>query len=144
MFQSTRILAAVVAASFVSIGPAQAAGDAPAERQAVMKQNGAAVRALAQMVKGQTPFDAAAAQLGFRTMNTAALGFGYMFPQGSETGSKTRAAPSIWSDRAGFDAAVAKYIADTSATISDLDSLKSAFGAAASNCGSCHKAYRTK
>ncbi|NKB53385.1 MAG: cytochrome C556 [Rhizobiaceae bacterium] len=136
--------AMMIAASLVFIGSAQAAGDAAKERQAVMKQNGAAIRALAQMAKGQTPFDAAAAQLAMRTMNTAALGFGYMFPEGSETGSKTRAAPAIWSDRAGFDAAVAKYIAATSVTISDLGGLKAAMGAVGPNCGSCHKAYRTE
>ena len=46
--------------------------------------------------------------------------------------------------QAEFDAAVAKYIKDTTATITDMDSLKAAFGAAAANCGSCHKAYRVK
>ena len=77
-------------------------------------------------------------------MNNAALGFGHMFPDGSQTGAETEAAPAIWSDRAGFDAAVAKFAADTSVTITDLGSLKQAFGAVAANCGSCHKAYRTK
>jgi cytochrome c556 len=96
------------------------------------------------MVKGQSEFDAVQAQQAMNVLNAAALGFGYMFPEGSESGAKTEAAATIWSDRAGFDAAVAKYIADTTATITDLDSLKAAFGAAASNCGSCHKAYRTK
>ena len=134
----------LVVSSFMLSAAAQAAGDAAAERQALMKQNGAATRVLAGMVKGQTPFDANAAQVAFRVLNAAALGFGYMFPDGSQTGAETEAAPTIWSDRAGFDAAVAKYVADTSVTITDLDSLKAAFGKAASNCGSCHQAYRTK
>jgi len=144
MSKFTHLLPALIAASFVFGASAQAAGDAAADRQALMKQNGAATRVLAGMVKGQDPFDAVAAQLAFRTLNSAALGFGYMFPEGSQTGAETEAAATIWSDRAGFDAAIAKYVADTSATITDLDSLKAAFGAAASNCGSCHKAYRTK
>ncbi|MEP1205822.1 MAG: cytochrome c [Rhizobiaceae bacterium] len=144
MSKSTSVLSAMVAASFVLAASAEAAGDVAADRQALMKQNGAATRVLAGMVKGQTPFDAVAAQLAFRTLNTAALGFGHMFPEGSQTGANTEAAATIWSDRAGFDAAIAKYVADTSAAITDLDSLKTAFGAAASNCGSCHKSYRTK
>ena len=50
--------------------------------------------------------------------------------------------------RAGFDAAVAKFQADTASGIAakpaSLDDFKAAFGAAAANCGSCHKAYRVK
>ena len=123
---------------------ASAAGDAAVERQALMSHVGAATGAAAKMVKGEIPFDLVAAQLAMRTLNSAALGFGYMFPEGSETGAKTEAAPAIWSDRAGFDAAVQKFVKDTSAPVTDLDSLKSAFGAAAANCGACHRAYRTK
>lgn len=134
----------LVAVGFLASPGAQAAGDAAVDRQALMKNVGAATKVAAGMAKGQVPFDAVAAQLAMRTMNNAALGFGYMFPDGSQSGAETEAAPAIWSDRAGFDAAVAKFAADTSATITDLGSLKQAFGAAAANCGSCHKAYRVK
>ena len=134
----------IVVAGVVASLAAHAAPNASVDRQALMKNVGAATKVAAGMVKGQVPFDAVAAQLAMRTMNNAALGFGHMFPDGSQTGAETEAAPAIWSDRAGFDAAVAKFAADTSATITDLGSLKQAFGAAAANCGSCHKAYRTK
>ena len=121
-----------------------ASGDAAVERQALMKNVGAATGAASKMAKGEIEFNAVAAQLALRTMNAAGLGFGYMFPEGSETGAETEAAPAIWSDRAGFDAAIAKFVKDTSGTVTDLESFKTAFGAAASNCGSCHKAYRIK
>lgn len=121
-----------------------AAGDAAAERQALMKNVGAATKVVAGMVKGQAPFDAVAAQLALRTLNNAAFGIGYMFPEGSQTGSETEAAPAIWSDRDGFNKAVNKFAADTSAEVKDLDSLKAVFEAATSNCGACHKAYRIK
>ena len=54
--------------------------------------------------------------------------------------------PKIWSDRAGFDKAIAEFAADTAGAekIMDLDGLKAAFGTATENCGSCHKAYRIK
>ena len=139
MPRSVLSLPTLVAASLVCGVSAQAAGDAAVDRQAIMKQNGAATRILAGMVKGETEFDAVAAQLAMGTLHSAALGFGYMFPDGSQTGANTEAAATIWSDRAGFDAAVAKYIKDTSGMITDMDSLKSAFGAAASNCGSATK-----
>ena len=123
---------------------ALAAGDPAKDRQAMMKNVGAATKVAAGMAKGEAPFDAVAAQLALRTMNNAALGVGYLFPEGSETGAETEASPKIWSDRAGFDAALAKFATDTSATVTDLGSFKAAFGAATSNCGSCHKAYRVK
>ena len=139
------IFSSVLLAASLLVGPTvSAAGDAAVERQLLMKHNGKATGTLARMVKGQAEFDAAAAQAAMDILNTAALGFGYMFPEGSESGAETEASPAIWSDRAGFDAAVAKYIKDTTATITDMDSLKAAFGAAAANCGSCHKAYRVK
>ena len=144
MTKSLFSLSTLVTATLLCGVSAQAAGDAAVERQALMKLNGGATGVLARMVKGQMEFDAVQAQQAMNVLNSAALGFGYMFPKGSETGANTEAAAAIWSDRAGFDAAVAKYVADTSATITDMNSLKATFGAAASNCGSCHKVYRTK
>ncbi len=123
------------------------AGSNPAvERQAMMKNVGAATGAAAAMIKGQVPFNAVAAQLALRTMNTAALGFGELFPEGSQTGAETEASPKIWSDRAGFDMAVGKFAADTTGAenIKDMDGFKAAFGKATENCGAWHKAYRVK
>lgn len=132
--------AGLVATSSFALG----AGDAAKERQSIMSNVGGATKVLAGMAKGQVPFDAVAAQMAVKTMNSAALGFGYMFPEGSETGSKTEASSKIWSDRAGFDKMVAKFVSDTSATVTDMDTLKQAFGGIAANCGACHKAYREK
>ncbi|MEM8750175.1 MAG: cytochrome c [Pseudomonadota bacterium] len=141
-----RLTGLAVLASGSLLASAFAAGDAPTERQTLMGNVGAATGAGAKMVKGEVEFDLVAAQLALRTMNTAGLAFGYMFPDGSQTGAKTEASPKIWEDRAGFDAAVNKFIADTSGAekVTDLESFKAAFGAATANCGSCHKAYRVK
>ena len=127
------------------MGVAASASDNPtAERQTLMKNVGAAIGMGGKMAKGEIPFDMVAAQLVFKTFNSASLGFGYMFPEGSETGNDTEASPAIWSDRAGFNAAVDKFTADTNAEFTDLASFQAAFGKAASNCGSCHKAFRVK
>ncbi|MEL6751295.1 MAG: cytochrome c [Pseudomonadota bacterium] len=115
-----------------------------AERQTLMSHVGATTKIGAGIAKGQIPFDATMAEAVFRSLNSAALGFGYMFPEGSETGAKTEASPKIWSDRAGFDAQTAKFVADTSALPKTLDEFKTAFGAATANCGTCHRAYRVK
>ncbi len=139
---------ALVLSIFIA-GPAFAdahGGTGPAaERQLVMSNVGAATGLGAKMVKGEVPFDAATAELVFRVLNSSAHGFGYMFPEGSETGAKTEASPKIWEDRAGFDAQIAKFVSDTADVKPvDLDSFKTAFGTATENCGACHKAYRVK
>ena len=137
--------AALVAAT---TGTAISADDPIAVRKAMMKNVGAATGAGDAMMKGEVEFNAVAAELVLRTMNTAALGFGELFPAGSESGGESTASPKIWEDRAGFDAAVAKFQADTAAGIAakpaSLDQFKAAFGAAAANCGACHKAFRIK
>ena len=121
------------------------AADPSADRQNIMKNVGAATGVGGKMMKGEMDFDPVTAQLIFNTMNAAANGYGYLFPEGSETGNETEASPKIWEDRAGFDAAVAKFAADTSGIqITDMDSFKAAFGAATKNCGSCHEAFRVK
>lgn len=139
-----KTLSLLTASALAAMVTMASAGTVQEDRQAVMKNVGAATGAGAKMAKGEVEFNAVAAQLVLKTMNSAALGFGLMFPEGSETGADTEASPAIWSDRAGFDAAAAKFVADTAANPTDLDSFRAAFGAATSNCGACHKAYRVK
>lgn len=139
---------AVVAGLASASTMAFAAGDPIAERKAMMKSVGAATGASAAMVKGQAEFDPRVAMLALRTMNAVALGYGDKFPEGSESGGKTTAAPKIWEDSAGFAAAIAKFEADTAAALAapagDLDSFKAQFGAIAANCSACHQDYRVK
>ncbi|MEP1209295.1 MAG: cytochrome c [Rhizobiaceae bacterium] len=140
------LLAAAVVMGSTSAGIT--ADDPIAARKAIMKNVGAATGAGGAMAKGEAEFNAVTAQLVLRTMNTAALGIGELFPDGSDSGGDTTASPKIWEDRAGFNAAMAKFASDTAAGIAakpgDLDAFRAAFGAAASNCGACHKAYRVK
>ncbi len=138
----TPTLALLLSAGLVC---AAQAADPSADRQAMMKNVGAATGVGGKMMKGEMDFDPVAAQLIFATMNATANGFAYLFPEGSETGNETEASPKIWEDRAGFEAAVTKFAADTSGIqITDMDSFKAAFVAATKNCGSCHEGYRVK
>ncbi len=131
-----------------STGIAFSADDPIATRKAMMQNVGAAAKAGGQMLKGEIEFNAVTAELLLRTMNTASLGFGELFPEGTEEGGKTTASDKIWEDRAGFDAAIAKFQTDTAAAIAskpaDGDAFKAAFGSATSNCGTCHKAFRVE
>ena len=137
-------MAAIAALSAVSVSAES--HDPVAGRIAMMKANGAAAGAIGKMVQGETPFDAAVALQSITAMRDIAAGFGDMFPEGSETGPGSSANTTIWSDRAGFDAALAKYLTDTQAGVDaapqSVEELGTAFGAIASNCRACHQTYR--
>jgi cytochrome c556 len=64
-------------------------------------------------------------------------------------GAKTRALPTIWSDRAGFDKAAADYAAATSklldlAKAGDTPGFKDQLKVVDGTCDACHAAYREK
>ncbi|KGF70789.1 cytochrome C556 [Hoeflea sp. BAL378] len=142
----TLFAAALIGAA--GFAPAIAADEPQVVRQEMMKKNGADVGTLAKMVKGESPFDAAAALAALTEISEVAATFGEHFPEGSETGFETEAAPAIWTDRAGFDAKVAEFKEDADAAVAaapaDLDGLKAVFGPLTQNCGSCHETYRLK
>ena len=127
---------------------ANADGHVIAARKAMMKNVGASMRVAGTMMKGAMEFDAVAAELAMRTMNSSALGFALAFPEGTESGGDTEAAPAIWSDSDGFQAAAKKFADDTMAAVEAAkqgeDAFKAAFGAVASNCKGCHEKFRVK
>ncbi|TCT04128.1 cytochrome c556 [Tepidamorphus gemmatus] len=125
-----------------------AAMDPIATRKAVMKNNGAAMGALAAMAKGEAEFDARVANLAVRTLYNGSADIPGLFPPGTETGGDTEALPAIWSDAAGFaakaeamNAAAAKLIANP---IEDLAGVQAALGALGQTCQGCHETYRMK
>jgi cytochrome c556 len=143
-----RILFAAAMIGAAGIAPVTAADEPQVVRQEMMKKVGGATGAMAKMVKGETDFDADAVMAALTTMSEAAGGFGDLFPEGSETGFETEAAPAIWSDRAGFEAAIMQFKTDVDAGVAaapaDLDGLKAVFGPITKNCGACHEDYRQK
>ena len=76
-----------------------------------------------------------------------------MFPAGTGAdnadGAKTRALPTIWSDRAGFDKAAGDY-ADATAKLLDLvkagdtPGFKAQLDVVDKTCDACHDSYRAK
>ena len=118
------------------------------DRQTMMKQVGGAVRILSGMARGEAEYDPEAAVLGFRTIQAVAAGLPYLFPEGSETGDETEAAPAIWSDWDGFVAAANELETDAAAAVETggggLEAFQAAFMEVAGNCRTCHEAYRIK
>ncbi|WP_417684745.1 c-type cytochrome [Roseibium sp.] len=128
-----------------------AAGGPIEHRKAIMQSVGASAGLAGGMMKGEIAYSPAAGKAVIASMNAAAHSFGAFFPEGSDAGDTT-AAPAIWSDAAGFEAALAKFAEATGAAMAasgkdgpaDLDAFKAVAGPIMGNCKSCHEAFRVK
>jgi cytochrome c556 len=137
-----------VAAIVLAAGIAVADQDPIAARKALMKANGDQAKIGAAMVKGEAPFDLDKVHKMLATFEDAAAKMPSLFPDNSKTGGETAADPKIWENIDDFKARFAKLgtdAKDAAAKITDLDSLKAAFGNIGKNdCGGCHEKYRIK
>tara|TARA_R100001129_G_scaffold138498_4_gene99691 strand:+ start:7633 stop:8118 length:486 start_codon:yes stop_codon:yes gene_type:complete len=146
-FMSIRTVFTTAAFGLAAVAAAYAAE--PQEmRQEMMKHVGGATGAMAKMVKGEDDFDQAKVIEALTTISNTMAEFPDQFPEGSETGMDTEAAPAIWENKDDFDAKAMALKEDADAGIAnppaDLDGLKAMFGPLTKNCGSCHETYRLK
>jgi cytochrome c556 len=139
--------AAVIFAAAAAYGADDAAptrDQVIAARQAAFDMSGASVggikAALAQGADVKT--------LGFAAGGVAkwARALPGLFPAGSG-GAPSRALPTVWSDRAGFEKAAADYASAAGAMAAaakagDKDAFAAAFAQTGQSCDACHKAYR--
>ena len=105
-------------------------------------------RPMAQMVKGERPYEAAAF-----ARNAEIVAYMSKLPlegfvAGSETGD-TKAKPEIWLDMDDFKAKMEKMQAEAAklaelAKGSDFDAIKAQFGETGKACKACHDKYRNK
>jgi len=137
-----------VAAVALGVTVAVAEQDPIAARKALMKANGDEAKIGAAMMKGEAPFDLAAAKKIFAAWEDAAVKMPELFPDNSKTGGDTAARAEIWENIADVKARFAKLGADAkdaAAKVTDLESFKAAFGSIGKNdCGGCHEKYRVK
>ena len=136
----------IVAVALLALGTSGAFADAIKERQDLMKATGAATKALVPFAKGEAAFDAAAVKTQLGHNVEAATKYPSLFPDDSKSGGDTTAAPKIWEDKAGFQAAIDKFLADTNEAMkaTDTASFGAAFGKVTANCKSCHETFRVK
>ena len=131
---------------------ASAADDPIAARQAIMDANGAAAASGAAMLKQEIPYSPVVAKTVIAAFNATAHTFGDYFPEGSADAAKSAAAPKIWEDPAGFEAAIAKFSTDVSAATqasgkdgpADLAAFQAALQPVLGNCKTCHESFRLK
>jgi len=143
--------AAAGVAVLLGVAVVAEAQNAPAQitqRQEAMKGQGAAVRTLTQMVRGEQPWNQQAARQAATTINNTAKMIPSLFPQGTgaEAGVKTAALPAIWQNKADFDAK-AKTLEEESAKLmaaNDEAAVKAQFPNVGKACGGCHENYRAK
>jgi cytochrome c556 len=140
----------VLAAAAIALGTfavtAQGA-DPIAARKDAMKTVGQQTGAGARMARGQAEFNLTQARAIFASYEQVAATYANLFPDNSQTGGDTAALPAVWSNRADFNARVAKWAADArteGAKVTDLASFQAAFGEVTKNCGSCHEVYRAR
>lgn len=138
---------AVLALGAVALATGVAAqGNVLQQRQALMKEMGDQVKAGSAVLKGQAKYDAEKAAAIFKSLGASMQDFGKLFPPGSNTGD-TKAAPAVWSDRAGFDAAIAsfnKVVAANAGAAGTEAGFKTAFTAVANECRTCHETYKLR
>lgn len=139
----------VIAISMLAFAGSVAYADPIKDRQALMKERGKLAGQISKVVKGETPFDAAAVLDALKALEANAEKFDAdkLFPAGSDKGDTT-AAPKIWEDMAGFKAAEDKFLADAKAAVAsppaDVDALKAQLNTLGGDCGTCHQTYRIK
>ena len=119
-----------------------------------MKANGAEAKIGADMIKGDKPFDMAAAHKMFATFEDAAQKMPGLFPADSQSEAGSPSADDfsptakVWENMADLRARFAKLGADAKAadaSVKDVETLKAAMGNLGKNdCGACHQIYRVQ
>jgi len=135
------------AAFALAITAVAAQSDPIAARKAMMKTNGDQAKIGSAMAKGDAPFDLAKAKAAFAAFEECGEKGPSLFPDDSKAGGETAALPQVWEDKADFNAKFAKFAADAKAagaSVTDLESFKTAWTGVAEDCGGCHKVYRAK
>jgi cytochrome c556 len=111
-----------------------------------MKANGAAMKVMVPMIKGEAPFDKAAIDKALAAEEAACAGWANWWGEDTKPGGavKTEAKLEIWSDKAGFEAAGAAFMKARTAVAAAADeaSFKAAFPDLGKSCQSCHEKYR--
>ena len=136
----------VLAAAPAMRSPAQAQPDIIAARKEGLKRMGAEMEAIKGILDrgeavGPVAARAEAMAAFFRTLPG-------LFPPGSEQGD-TRARPSVWSERAGFETAAPNMVTalgrlQQAAASGDAGATATAFREAGATCGACHRNYRSR
>lgn len=142
------LMVAILAGAGVAVSHGGATGVVK-ERMDAMKDMGGRMKAMAAMVRGRTPFDAASAKEAADAIAAHARDVPRLFPKGSRHGP-SEAIEKIWIEWPQF-VAEAKALEDRAdvlgrqtVTAKSGADLGRAFGDIGRSCKSCHGRYREK
>jgi cytochrome c556 len=128
--------------------PTTPGGKAAYQRHENFKQQGAAFKAINDELKKDAP-DRAVLTSNAVKLKTLTTQLPSWFPKGSgpESGFKTDAKAEVWSDAAGFAAAVNRLQVETSklqqvAAAGDMAAIRAQVRATGGACKGCHDKYR--
>jgi cytochrome c556 len=105
---------------------------------------------MGKMVKGDTPYDQAAVDAALKQIDDDVGKIATVFtpnPKEDVVNATYGSSQKIWQNKADFDSkipAVVKALADVKGKITDVASLKVAFGSVNEACNGCHETYRVK
>lgn len=133
-----------IAVALIGTAGASVAQDVIAQRREGMKNMGRQMEAIKAVTDARGDTRPLVERID--TMLALYTGLPALFPAGSGTGD-TRALPTIWSDRAGFEQWDQTMITRLgalrlAAASGDVAATTAAFGQVGAACSACHRAYR--
>lgn len=139
--------AATLLASLPAAAQFQKPEDAVKYRKAAFTVMGTHFGRIGAMAQGRVPFDGATASANADIVRELSMLPYAGFVEGTSGTEKGQAKANVWTERAKFDAAAKKMQDEVgklavAAKSNNLDTLKTAFGAAAGTCKSCHDDFR--
>jgi cytochrome c556 len=138
--------ALVIGATYTAFAADPKPEDEVKYRQSVFNVIGRNCGLLGTFVKGEKPFDQAAAVKAANVVaSLSTLPFGSFGP-GTDVGTH-KSDPKIWTETGKFKEAADNFKSEVSklpASANSLDTLKVQFGAVAKTCKSCHDEFRVK
>jgi cytochrome c556 len=144
-----RVLVAAAAVLTLGVSTVVAQQEVAVQQQNLMKSQGKNMYGVVlKMVKGETPFDKAAADAALKALADDVAKIPTVFttnPKQDVVDATFGASQKIWQNKADFDAKVppvTKAIAD--AKFTDAASLKVAYDGIQAKCTSCHDDFRVK
>jgi cytochrome c556 len=145
---ATCLVLATIGAAVASEIAVPSAPDVIEARQSGFKKMGAAMKAIGEQLKTETP-DVAKMTAAMQVIEGGAKQQPGWFPAGSgaESGLETDALANIWKDTAKFSA-LSGQLATESGKLSaalagkDLTAIRAQFKALADVCSTCHKSFR--